>query len=56
MSQERFVGIDVSKELLDVAAAPDGESHTYTNDEKGIRQLVGVLGRQETGTRPYATP
>jgi len=43
MSQERFVGIDVSKELLDVAAAPDGESHTYTNDEKGIRQLVEQL-------------
>ena len=43
MSQERFVGIDVSKELLDVAAAPDGESQTYTNDEKGIRQLVEQL-------------
>jgi transposase len=43
MDQERFVGIDVSKELLDVAAAPDGESQQYSNDENGIRQLVEHL-------------
>ncbi|HUW09073.1 MAG TPA: IS110 family transposase [Anaerolineae bacterium] len=43
MDQERFVGIDVSKELLDVAVAPDGESQEYGNDENGIRQLVEHL-------------
>ena len=43
MHRERFVGIDVSKESLDVAIAPDGESQEYSNDEKGIRQLVEEL-------------
>ena len=43
MDEERFVGIDVSKELLDVAVVPDGESQQYSNDENGIRQLVEHL-------------
>lgn len=43
MDQERFVGIDVSKELLDVAVAPDGGPQEYSNDENGIRQLVEDL-------------
>lgn len=43
MDQERFVGIDVSKDLLDVAVAPDGQAQEYGNDEEGIRQLVEDL-------------
>lgn len=37
--KEWFIGIDVSKETLDVAIAPDGEVWSVPNDEKGIRDL-----------------
>jgi len=40
---ERFVGIDVSKGLLDVAVLPEGESWSATNDEEGITQVVKRL-------------
>ena len=44
MSKEQtYVGIDVSKEQLDVAVQP-GEAHwTVSNDEKGIGRLVSEL-------------
>src|SRR5881227_3843541 len=35
-----FVGIDVSKDQLDVAARPDGESWRVANTELGIASLV----------------
>jgi transposase len=38
-----FVGIDVSKDQLDVAL-PDG-THSWTNDSDGHRQLVEQLGK-----------
>jgi transposase len=34
-----FIGIDVSKETLDVAILPNGEAWTVTNDETGIHDL-----------------
>jgi transposase len=40
MSEDRFVGIDVSKSTLDVAMRPDGQSWTAANDEQGIWELV----------------
>jgi len=40
MLEPRFVGIDVSKAVLDVASLPDGEVKQFTNDECGIEQLV----------------
>jgi transposase len=35
-----YVGIDVAKAQLDVAARPSGEQWTATNDEVGITTLV----------------
>ena len=43
MGQEQFVGIDVSKDQLDVAVAPQGDVYSVTNDEGGIEQLVGQV-------------
>lgn len=39
--QKGFVGIDVSKERLDVAHLPSATPWTETNDEAGIGRLVG---------------
>jgi transposase len=39
-----FVGIDVSKERLDVAMCPSGESQSVSNDGSGIKTLVKRLG------------
>jgi transposase len=38
-----FVGVDVSKEILDVAVRPSGERWRANNDEPGLEQLVGQL-------------
>lgn len=38
-----FVGIDVSKDRLDVAVRPEGRRWEVRNDEKGIRLLVDSL-------------
>lgn len=43
VSQEVFVGIDVSKKSLDVAVRPSGEYWQESNDEKGQRSLVAKL-------------
>jgi len=40
-----FVGVDVSKERLDVAVRPSGEHKSFTNDEAGIAQMTDCLGR-----------
>ena len=39
-----FVGIDVSKAVLDVAVAPTGEAWSVPNSTEGMQQLVGKLG------------
>jgi transposase len=39
-----FVGIDVSKAVLDVAVAPTGEKWSVANSAEGTRELVGKLG------------
>jgi transposase len=38
-----FVGIDVSKDKLDVAIRPDGDRWTVGNDEKGLEKMVARL-------------
>lgn len=43
MGQEQFVGVDVSKDRLDVAVAPQGETFSFANDEGGIGELVERL-------------
>ena len=42
-TEECFVGIDVSKDTLDVAIRPDGDRWTTRNDEKGTQELVDRL-------------
>jgi len=37
------IGIDVAKATLDVAALPDGQTWTVTNDEAGVAELVPQL-------------
>jgi len=41
---ERFIGIDVSKDHLDVAVRPDGTHHRVPNTDDGLGQLVARLG------------
>jgi transposase len=41
---ERYVGIDVSKAALDVWVRPDGEGHSFSNDDVGIARLVERMG------------
>lgn len=43
MSQELFVGIDVSKATLDVAVLPTNEAWSLPNDERGIAEVVQRL-------------
>jgi transposase len=38
-----WIGIDVSKQALDVAVRPSGEVWQFTNDEAGIAELVSKL-------------
>ena len=40
-----WVGIDVSKQRLDVAIRPAGETLTINNDEAGIKKLAKVLAK-----------
>ena len=44
MKQETvYIGIDVSKNHVDVAVRPTGQRWTISNDEPGIRELVSRL-------------
>lgn len=43
MSIKVFVGVDVSKDRLDVAFRPTGEVRGYANNEEGIAQLVAAF-------------
>lgn len=45
MSQELFVGIDVSKADLQLGSFPSAPAKTFRNDEPGIEKLVGYLGK-----------
>src|SRR3970040_697524 len=43
MNEKRVAGIDVSKETLDVASVPGGQSFQVTNGEQDIEQLAKRL-------------
>jgi len=43
ISSPRFVGIDVSKDTLDVAIRPDGTHRQVPNTDEGFDQLVALL-------------
>jgi transposase len=40
MNSETYVGVDVSKSLLDVKALPSKQSQQFSNDDKGVKKLV----------------
>jgi len=42
----RYVGIDVSKDTLDLMVRPTGTRHQHPNDADGIAQLIKQLRRQ----------
>jgi transposase len=46
--EERFVGIDVSKAMLEVAIRPSGERWSVANEEAGVRELVKALEDRST--------
>jgi transposase len=45
---ERFVGIDVSKAVLDVAVAPTNENWSVANSSEGMEELVKRLASLQT--------
>lgn len=45
--QSVVVGIDVSKDTLDVAWLPGGECLQFSNDRSGLRALISVLRRKK---------
>lgn len=44
---ETFVGIDVSKDSLEVALRPSNTVQSFTNDDEGIAQLIEFLRPQQ---------
>lgn len=45
MSESLYVGIDVSKQHLDLAFVPTGDPHQFPNTDGGIAELVALLRR-----------
>jgi len=43
MNRQVFIGLDVSKQTLDVAVRPQGRHFVTPNDDRGIKQLVKRL-------------
>jgi transposase len=43
MNDVTFVGIDVSKDALDVALAPDAKPFRVANDHEGVQELLDLL-------------
>lgn len=44
--EENHIGVDVSKDTLDVAAYESGKKWRFPNDDDGINQLVQVIGER----------
>ena len=47
MERSRFVGIDVSRDFLDVAFRPDAKRAQVSNDRPGITRLIRMLERSK---------
>ena len=46
MSILRTIGIDISKDWLDVFAAPEGRASRFSNDPAGFRKLIAWIGSE----------
>ncbi len=46
MSILRTIGIDISKDWLDVFAAPEGRASQFSNDVAGFRKLIAWIGSE----------
>jgi hypothetical protein len=51
METKVFVGVDVSKDSLDVAIGPEKDIITFANDQKGVDALVKKLCHRPIPTR-----
>lgn len=45
MNSESYVGVDVSKSLLDVNVLPSKTSYQFLNDDKGVQKLITFLNK-----------
>jgi len=43
MNSEAYVGVDVSKDLLDIKVLPSNEAQQFSNDDSGIKKLIKFL-------------
>ena len=48
VTEQVYIGIDVSKSRLDVFLDPIDLSHSVTNDKVGLKQLVRILNKYQT--------
>ena len=46
MSILRTIGIDISRDWLDVFAAPEGRASRFSNDPTGLRKLIAWIGSE----------
>jgi len=53
-SEMIFVGIDVSKDTLELALDDKSKTRCFNNDEKGIKQVMACIKAAETGSVPVA--
>jgi transposase len=44
----RFIGVDVSKNALDIAVRPSGTHRRVANDAQGIVELIELVGGPDT--------
>ena len=42
---EITIGVDISKEFLDVHRLPDGQSGRFTNNKAGYKALAAFIGK-----------
>ena len=40
MSSEAYIGVDVSKDLLDVKVLPSNEVQQFFNDDPGVKKFI----------------
>ena len=53
-SEKIFVGIDVSKDTLELALDDKSKTRCFNNDEQGIKQIMACINAEETGNVPVS--